>query len=139
MGVGSLNHETGGCPLEVRVQGVTQSFDTRALTIVDEAVGMGVLPNLPVFRSTEAELCIDLRRMPAAVAEVCFKHQAPSALCPAALHGSLSSLPVPAGFLIGLIVVKVCSGPGTEPSNQALFICMHLIEAVTLANLLHCG
>ena len=56
--------------LEVRVQGAVQSFDIRALAIVDEAVAMGVLPNLPVFRSTEAELIIDLKRMPAAVAEV---------------------------------------------------------------------
>lgn len=70
VGIGSLNHETGGAPLEVRVQGVTQCFDVRALAIVDEAVAMGVLANLPVFRSTEAELCIDLRSMPAAVAEV---------------------------------------------------------------------
>ena len=70
VGVGSLNHETGGAVLEVRVQGAVQSFDIRALAIVDEAVAMGVLPNLPVFRSTEAELIIDLKRMPAAVAEV---------------------------------------------------------------------
>ncbi len=74
VGVGSLNHETGGAVLEVRVQGANQCFDTRALAIIDEAIAMGVLANLPVFRSTEAQLSIDLRSMPAAVAEVRVAH-----------------------------------------------------------------